>query len=216
MKNYAGSALETEYRIYKTSINSSKTTITFNDPNKIFYDKYEQQPEITVKYGKDTTLVKDKDYVITDASYRKNIFVGKATVTIEGIGAYGGTKSKTFRIYQFNQPAVDISKDGNMVFTYGENGQIIAVYEKGGVKPSDQIVLQYVNAEAGKNVELKEGRDYKLTWYNTTRVATWNESTGEWLDVNGKPLAAKYQPKVKITGIGNFKGSVTVNYTIKK
>ena len=80
-------------------------------------------------------------------------------------------------------------------------------YKKGGAKPNGLIVLTYTNPATGKTVTLVEGRDYKLTWSNTTRVA----------DENGNySVSLSKQPKVKITGVGNYTGSKTVYYTIIK
>ncbi len=50
-----------------------------------------------IKVG-DTTLKEGTHYVILDNSYKNNINKGTASVTIEGIGNYGGTKTVTFKI----------------------------------------------------------------------------------------------------------------------
>ncbi len=54
-------------------------------------------PEPVVTYG-GNTLVKDTDYTL---SYTNNVDLGTATVTVTGIGIYGGTKSENFTITPF-------------------------------------------------------------------------------------------------------------------
>ena len=52
------------------------------------------KPAVTVKDG-NYTLVKGTDYKL---SYKDNTEIGKASVTIKGIGKYSGTVTKTFKI----------------------------------------------------------------------------------------------------------------------
>lgn len=51
----------------------------------------------TIKVG-DTTLEKGTHFEILDDSYANNVNKGTASVTIKGIGNYGGTKRVTFKI----------------------------------------------------------------------------------------------------------------------
>lgn len=53
------------------------------------------EPSVVVRDG-DTTLVEGRHFHVT---YRDNVEVGHAHVTIEGVGAYYGTTSCTFEIY---------------------------------------------------------------------------------------------------------------------
>lgn len=59
------------------------------------YDGATKEPNVTLKNGKGELLVEGDDYVV---SYDKNRNIGKASVTITGMGAYRGTISKTFTI----------------------------------------------------------------------------------------------------------------------
>ena len=53
--------------------------------------------EITVGSGKNkTTLQSGKDFVIE--GYSKNTKIGRATMTIRGVGKYGGTKTVKYTI----------------------------------------------------------------------------------------------------------------------
>lgn len=58
------------------------------------YTGKEIKPEVSIKNGK-TPLKKGKDYVL---EYNNNTEIGKASVTITGMGAYSGTKKVTFNI----------------------------------------------------------------------------------------------------------------------
>lgn len=62
-------------------------------PSAIFTGKA-LEPELTIKDGK-KTLVYMKDYI---TSCRNNVFVGTATVTVLGRGAYTGSMTLTFKI----------------------------------------------------------------------------------------------------------------------
>ena len=68
----------------------SKTSLT--------YTGKELKPAVTVTAvvdGQTATLTKDTDYTVT---YKNNKSVGKASVTVEGIGSYTGKLTKTFKI----------------------------------------------------------------------------------------------------------------------
>ncbi|MBR1751142.1 MAG: leucine-rich repeat protein [Ruminococcus sp.] len=72
--------------VKNAAVTLSKTSYTYSGKAK--------KPAVTVKLGK-TTLKKGTDYTVT---YKNNTKVGKATVTINGIGAYEGKISKAFKI----------------------------------------------------------------------------------------------------------------------
>jgi hypothetical protein len=87
-------ALSDTYRITKNSISGAKVTIdkqTYTG-EAVTLDK----DQITVKV-KGVALSKDQ-YEIVDDSYKNNIKKGNATVTIKGLGDYGGTKTVKFTI----------------------------------------------------------------------------------------------------------------------
>lgn len=108
------------------------------------------EPDLTVT-DSGTTLVKDKDYVV---SYANNISAGtKATATIYGIGEYIGTKTKTFTISKRNLSNVTVTVD-------------TATYNFGNyVRPS---VIVY---DSENDRTLTAGVDYKTpTYTNNTSV----------------------------------------------
>lgn len=91
--NYNGT-VSGEYRITKSSIASAKTTI----PAQIYSGSpiILTKEEITLKVGKDT-LTSD-DFEIVEGSYKNNVKKGTASLTIKGVGNYGGTKTVNFAI----------------------------------------------------------------------------------------------------------------------
>lgn len=120
-------------------------------------------------------------------SYEKNINVGTARLTISGIGAYSGTLKKTFKI-----AAYDIKNDEKKML-HGLEKTIVCEYVKGGCKP--EVTLYF-----GERI-LISGKDYTVIYKNNNAVA---EAT------SGKA------PNLTIKGKGNFKGSVSVNFSIVK
>jgi hypothetical protein len=92
--NYTGTLPDT-YRITKSSISGARVTI-----NKQTYTGETvtlDKEQITVKVKNDT-LTFGQDYEIVANSYKNNVKKGTATVTIKGLGDYGGTKTVKFTI----------------------------------------------------------------------------------------------------------------------
>lgn len=73
---------------------TSIASLTFSSVSDQVYTGKAITPSVTVKDGS-TTLVAGTDYTIT---YSSNTKVGAATITIKGIGDYGGSKTITFNI----------------------------------------------------------------------------------------------------------------------
>lgn len=99
MGNYTGSSMGT-YRIAESDISKVKTNkakVTYNGSNTILTEEMLKQGvlELTDKNAK-KTLVYGTDYIIT--GYKNNGKKGTATVTVKGIGSYGGTKDVKFTI----------------------------------------------------------------------------------------------------------------------
>ena len=153
------------------------------------------KPDVRVYMG-DHALDPGKDYTI---SYKNNTKLNDGSVpskapsvTVKFIGNYKGTLTKNFKIIDDPEHAViteviDISKLGEGAVSVQVDKAIAA---KGGSKPSISVKIR--TAEGVK--ELKEGRDYKTAYSSNTSVAK--------------------QGKVKITGMGDYKGSLTVPYDI--
>ena len=83
-----------EFEIAKRDpVEINKMNIEFNKES-VIYTGSPIEPKLTIKEGS-YTLVRDKDYT---AVYKNNISVGKATLTITGMGDYKGTASYSFNI----------------------------------------------------------------------------------------------------------------------
>ena len=113
--NWTGSAKESNYTHGKDSIGTltvkaksivpdgpntpdeKKTGITVSDPSDSKYDGKEHREVLTVQDTKtDKKLVADKDYSVTYSDDLVN--AGTVTITIEGIGNYTGSFTKTYEI----------------------------------------------------------------------------------------------------------------------
>ncbi len=148
--------------------------------NKV-YNGEKQTQKLTVSLnGK--TLKENTDF---EAIYSNNMNVGKATVTIKGIGAYSGSVKKNFNI-----TAYDLSQDSEKMLG-GWNDSIQAKYVKGGSKP--ELSLTFGEAK------LIAGRDYTITYKNNKAVTTSETAK---------------KPVIIIKGKGNFKGTLSKEFTI--
>ena len=113
--NWTGSAKESNYTHGKDSIGTltvkaksivpdgpdtpdeKKTGITVSDPSDSKYDGKEHREVLTVQDTKtDKKLVAEKDYSVTYSDDLVN--AGTVTITIEGIGNYTGSFTKTYEI----------------------------------------------------------------------------------------------------------------------
>ena len=128
------------------------------------------------------TLTENTDYTV---SYRSNTKAGKAEILFTGKGAYTGVLKKSFTIGQCNfNPEVQHAPEVS--------------YCKGGARPEVTVTM---NIDGGGSVVLVNGKDYKVTYKNNTKV---NDGTG------------KTKPLIVITGIGNYKGTVTEPFVIRE
>lgn len=162
---------------------NSSPTVTLSE-TAVTYDGTAKTPAVTVNDGS-TTLVEGKDYNIT---YTNNINVGTATVTIEGIGNYSGTITKSFVINAQDTSTIPIISDkvdvstltvalNESTFTYDGTAKTPSVTVKDGT------------------TTLTAGTDYTVTYTDNINVGT--------------------AAKVTITGIGNYTGTTTKTFDIK-
>ncbi len=91
------------------------------------YNGKERKPNPEVYYG-NTQLVEGEDYIY---SYANNKNAGTATVTINGIGTYGGSKTLSFRILPLTFESVKVTGYSG---TYDGNPHSIAVKCDAGAK----------------------------------------------------------------------------------
>lgn len=146
--------------------------------------------ELIVKVGT-TQLVRGTDYNVT---YSNNIKAGKATVTITGQGKYAGSKSAAFTIAKRSLVAAGVSVAENKKASTGYlSYQIVADDTYGttqyytGYALTPELKVTAVND--GKTAVLARGTDYTVTYK--------------------KNVKAGDKAEIKITGKGNYSGSVT-------
>lgn len=119
------------------------------------------------------TLTLNSEY---NVAYSSNTNAGTATVTVNGIGNYTGSKSVTFKITAKSIAGATVS---GIADSYNYTGSAI--------KPTPTVTL------SGKT--LTSGTDYTVSYSNNTNAGT---------------------ATVAIVGKGNYTGTVTKNFTIKK
>lgn len=97
--NYTGE-ISASFRIVTTAL--SKATIVIKDQvytgSEISLSAQDFQTARIGNAKTGTNLVYGEDYVIVAGSYRNGIWKGTASVTLQGIGKYGGTKVVKFKI----------------------------------------------------------------------------------------------------------------------
>jgi len=147
------------------------------------------EPQIHVYSGKKGagTQIPSGAYTVR---YSNSINPGKATVTVTGIPekGYSGSISAAYTIGKYD---ISVGKtDGSINVKMPEDIK----YAKGGAKP--QPVIIHTNNRTVYT--LREGVDYTLKYSNNTSA-------------NGKN-----KPTLKITGTGNYCGTVTEQYDIAK
>ena len=161
------------------------------------------QNKVALKTKDGKLLTYGKHYTI---SYKNNIKKGTATMTFTAKpeSGYTGSIKKTFKITA--QSLLDVIPDTNRIdtTTIGSGDSQTkrlkvresVAYVKGGVKPSDRIVL--TNSES---ITLKEGTDYTVKYKNNAAVTT-------------SEMAENKKPYMTITGKGNYTGTLTVYFEI--
>ena len=155
--NYTGSIIK-EYTILKKEISDDMVTLK---STKMVYTGEELRPEVVVKDG-ETTLQEGQDYTLT---YKDNVEVGTATVTVTGINNYCEEIQKTFNIVDAI-PITDemVSLDKNE-YTYTGKG-----------------ITPKVTVKVGETV-LKQDTDYVVTYTDNVKTGTARvtvEGTGEY------------------------------------
>ena len=166
-------------------------------------------PKISVvgeKYGRSANsegvLKKNVDYTV---EYKNNIKLGKATVTVTGIGDYYGTKEVTFNIVKSEKPTV-VKKTQPMT--------VKAVTKKVSYK---KLKKKKQIAKKALVVKKNQGKvTYKKLKGSSSKL-TINAKNGN-ITVKKKTKKGTYKIKVKVTAAGNAKykaGSKTVTVKIK-
>lgn len=163
--NYSGTMSQV-FRIVEKDISKAAVSIVTQ-----FYTGMAVIPsdeDITVRFGSGTPLVYGSDYEIV--SCRNNVKTGKASVTLRGIGNYGGTKTVSFTIAK---------RSMGIVVVFRPNGAV-----SGTMKP----VMIYKNTKLPANKFRKPGKtfhdmgcwntrsDYTGTWYKDGELFPYSEA----------------------------------------
>ncbi len=114
------------------------------------------QNPVVVLFG--DSLIKDKDYSV---SYKNNVKVGTATVTITGIGSYNGELSMNFDIKTVDISNATVSGIEDKTFTGAEITQDFLVNLNGSifVKDRDYTILYMNNINVGTASIIITGKD---------------------------------------------------------
>ncbi len=138
-----------------------------------------------------TMTVNKEQKILTEGtdytvSYLKNINAGTASVIFTGVNGYSGTLKKNFKIIPY---VMDTDADRKMSVQLDNT---LVPYMKGGSKPKPAVTY-------GDRL-LVEGKDYTLSWKN-------NKKADDGTNPDRKPT-------VTVKGKGNFKGILSVTFTI--
>ena len=150
-------------------------------------------PEINVYTGKNGigTQISADAYTVQYSNYTNQ---GKATVTVTGIPEKGcsGSLKATYSIGKLNIATEKAA--GSITVTMPDDIK----YAKGGTKPQPVITHSY----NGTARTLREGVDYTLKYSNN--AAKYSSTSS----------GSTKKPSLKITGIGNYSGTITENFDI--
>ncbi len=171
-------------KLVKTPLKGSKVT---GLTARVYTSKY-IKPTITVKLN-GVKLVKGTDYTVT---YKNNKSVGKATVTIKGIGAYEGTITKTFKI---NPKGTTISK-----LTPVTKGFKATIRKNTTQTTGYQIRYSLKSSMSGaKAVLIKSNKTLKKTVSNLKAKKKYYVQIRTYKTVKGVRYYSKWSTKMSVT-----------------
>ncbi|MFT3950776.1 MAG: Ig-like domain-containing protein [Oscillospiraceae bacterium] len=164
--NYTGTLTKT-FKIAAKSITGMTATLS---ATSYTYTGTARKPAVTVKSGS-TTLKNGTDYTVT---YKSNTAVGKATVTIKGIGKYTDTITKTFKINP-KSTAVTLTagtKKATVKFTKVPGATGYEIY-RATSKSGTYTKVKTTTATSFTNTGLTKGKTYyyKVRTYKTANGA---------------------------------------------
>lgn len=178
--SYTGTKTTT-FRIIDRNI--SNTTVSSIDTQR--YTGHEIRPTVTVKIGT-VTLRQNVDYNLT---YRNNVDPGTASITITGIGSYGGSKTVTFKIAQVSMSSATI-KVSNQTYNGEEKTPSVTVRLNGETlkEDADYTVEYRNNKKPGKATAVITG----MGDYSGTKKATFviRPKKVVWRSIRAKVKAA--------------------------
>ncbi|MDE7267384.1 MAG: leucine-rich repeat domain-containing protein, partial [Lachnospiraceae bacterium] len=200
--SYEGSSFNIQVRVIDKNA-AQKLAVTIDKNFKPVYDgkaltlndlfKGMENPNgvITVTDSKDKnkTLEQGQDYTVVCKSNLTNVGTVKFTVT--GMGVYAGSVSKTFKINPLkvtDSSKFSVTFDENKVYEYKASGTVV-----------DNLTVKYLGETASDTDDqiLRQGVDYKVSYSNNKKVSDSKDA------------------QLKITFLGNYKGSAPVSKTFQ-
>lgn len=202
INNYAGSSFTVKVTVVakkdagKLAVKVDKNYKPVYNGNAIDLSALFRKPQetagvIAVTDSKDKTkiLEEGKDFCVICTSDLTNAGTVKFTVT--GMGAYTGSVGKTFKI-----GPLKVTDNAKFSVTFDEE----KTYEyKASGAEVDNLAVKYLGETeaAGDGTVLVQGKDYKVTYSNHKKVS------------------GKKEASLKVTFLGNYKGSRAVSRTFK-
>lgn len=147
----------------------------------------EIKPKMLISEYYGRPLIQGIDY---ELSYTDNVNLGTATIIITGIGRYKGSVTGHFAIMSEDVAKKELSSYAHVTFLQDSSSQPY-IYTGEEIKPEVKV---WVYSSDGKS-ELVYGTDYELSYADNINPGT---------------------ASVTVTGIGEYKGSITGNFTIVK
>lgn len=162
------------------------SNVTYTKPGKMSYTGKAIKPALTLKY-KGTKLKKNRDYKIT---YKNNKKIGKATITIKGMGNYSGTKKITFTIVP-NKPKAKVKA--------GYRSALVTINK---VAEADGYQIVYAkNKTFTKSVKKVTLKSNSITAYRMRKLSkgTLYVKVRSYKKVNGKKVYSEYYTVGKVS-----------------
>ena len=113
--------------------------------SEVIYNGQSQEPEVELK-DIDIVLVEGVDY---ELSYDNNTDVGKATITITGLGNYGGVRTVTFNILP---RVITVTPDSDQSKEYGESDPLLTYTVSGAITGETPDFSNSLSRLEGENV----------------------------------------------------------------
>lgn len=195
--NYAGN---TKYATFKIEpLNISTLTVLDGKSNAFADREYTGMPilpemSLTTKIGSTTYTLPTSDYKVSVSADSDNVSVGKVTLVIEGTTNGKGSRNIAgSREVSFNIVPKSLAKP-----TAGQDKILMQVtqdtYAYDGTAKEPEVIVIYQYGAGDTEVRtLNKGTDYTVAYSNNTAAGT---------------------AKVTVTGIGNYNGTRTANFTI--
>lgn len=185
-KNNFKDTAEAYFKVVDKANNIANANIT--TVNKVYTGKYItlSDEELIVKNSQGVKLTKGTDYKTT---YQNNLKAGKATVIVEGMGAYAGSKSKTFTIGKYAIKGVVEEGVSTDLTSFVSFKRYLAEGEAEELYYTGNAITPKFTLKNENGYTLKEGTDYTLTY--------------------SKNVDAGKNIKITLKGIGNYSGKAS-------